>query len=272
MKKKPFKNRSSSIAGYLRNFIRQIKLVRKGNYFITNNKSYVDDGLATNHVTDFLYDEKFMNAYREGEKTGAIKNHPGDIHYRAYIACYFAKYCSKLDGDFVECGVGKGLLSKTIVSYLNFEKINKFFFLFDTFEGIPIHQGKDCEIEMMNFMNKTHYQDFSRKGENYYNHVCKTFLNYPNVKIIKGIIPKSLKDISINKVSYFSVDMNNHTHQRHVEIYFWDKIVNHGIVLLDDYATHDGFKEQKISWDMFAKDKNFEILTLPTGQGLIIKN
>ena len=128
MKKKFFGKRLSSIAGYLRNFIRQIKLIRKGNYFITNDKSYVDDGLATNHVTDFLYDEKFMNAYNEGKKTGALKNHSGDIHYRTYIACYFAKYCSKLDGDFVECGVGKGLFSKTIVSYLNFEKINKFFF------------------------------------------------------------------------------------------------------------------------------------------------
>ena len=88
---------------------------------------YVDDGLMSNHVTDFLYDEKFMNAYKEGKKTGALKNmadnvrselYNGDIHYRAYIACYFAKYCSKLDGDFVECGVGKGLLSKMIVSYL----------------------------------------------------------------------------------------------------------------------------------------------------------
>ena len=272
MKKKFFGNRLSSIAGYLRNFIRQIKLVRKGNYFITNDKSYVDDGLATNHVTDFLYNEKFMNAYNEGKKTGALKNYSGDIHYRAYIACYFAKYCSRLDGDFVECGVGKGFFSKIIVSYLNFEKINKFFFLFDTFEGIPKHQGKDCEIEMMNFMNKTHYQDFSRKGENYYNHVCKTFLNYPNVKIIKGIIPKSLKDISINKVSYFSVDMNNAFAEIEAIKFFWNKIVSYGIVLLDDYALGEEFAEQKRCWDKFAKDKNFEILTLPTGQGLIIKN
>ena len=272
MKKKFFGNRLSSIAGYLRNFIRQIKLVRKGNYFITNDKSYVDDGLATNHVTDCLNDEKFVNAYNEGEKTGAIKNHPGDIHYRAYIACYFAKYCSRLDGDFVECGVGKGFFSKIIVSYLNFEKINKFFFLFDTFEGIPIHQGKDCEIAMMNLMNKIHYHDFSRKEGNYYNHVCKTFLNYPNVKIIKGIVPESLKDISINKVSYFSVDMNNAFAEIEAIKFFWNKIVSYGIVLLDDYAFGEEFAEQKKCWDKFAKDKNLEILTLPTGQGLIIKN
>ena len=272
MKKKFFGNRLSSIAGYLRNFIRQIKLVRKGNYFITNDKSYVDDGLATNHVTDFLYNEKFMNAYNEGKKTGALKNYSGDIHYRAYIACYFAKYCSRLDGDFVECGVGKGFFSKIIVSYLNFEKINKFFFLFDTFEGIPIRQGKDCEIEMMNFMNKLHYHDFSRKEGNYYKQVCETFLNYPNVKIIKGVVPESLKDISINKVSYFSVDMNNAFAEIEAIKFFWNKIVSYGIVLLDDYAFGEEFAEQKKCWDKFAKDKNLEILTLPTGQGLIIKN
>ena len=121
MKKKKFGNRLSTIAGYLRNFIRQIKIARKGNYFVMNSKmrgvqvvkkhGYVDDGLISIYVTDFLYDEKFMNAYGEGKKTGALKNmadnirsefYSGDIHYRAYIACYFAKYCSKLDGDFVE--------------------------------------------------------------------------------------------------------------------------------------------------------------------------
>ena len=68
------------------------------------------------------------------------------------------------------------------------------------------------------------------------------------------------------------MDMNNAFAEMEAIKSFWDKIVNSGIVLLDDYATHDGFKEQKISWDKFAKDKNFEILTLPTGQGLIIKN
>ena len=282
-KKKPLGSLLSSIASYLRIFIRihkevlkgrirQIRLVRKGNYFITYDNTYVDDGLATNHITDFLNDQKFMNAYKEGKETGAIKNHPGDIHYRVYIACYFAKYCSKLEGDFVECGVGQGLLSKTIVSYLNFEKINKIFFLFDTFEGIPIHQGKDSEIEMMNSMNKTHYHDFSKEDGNYYNQVCKTFSNYHNVQIIKGVVPESLKDISINKVSFFSVDMNNAFAEIEAIKFFWNKIVNYGIVLLDDYAYSDMYEEQRRCWNKFAKDKNIEICTLPTGQGLIIKN
>ena len=265
--KAPFGTLVSSISRPIRNLFRKIKIIARGNYFVTNDKSYVDEGLAANHIFDFLHDEKFINSYNEGKKTGAIKNHPCDIHYRAYIACYFSKYASKLDGDFVECGVGKGILSKTIVTYLNFEKINKFFYLFDTYEGIPLKQGKNhTEKEMMKFLNTIHFQG------NYYDEVCKTFSNYSNVKIIKGIVPESLRNVSINKVSYLSMDMNNAFAETEAIKFFWDKIVNCGIVLLDDYATHDGFKEQKISWDKFAKGKNIEILTLPTGQGLIIKN
>jgi hypothetical protein len=202
--KSPFGSLVSFISRSIRNFFRKIRIFSKGNYFVINDKSYVDDGLAANHICDFLHDEKFINSYNEGKKTGAIKNHPGDIHYRAYFACYFSKYASKLDGDFVECGVGKGILSKTIVTYLNFEKITKFFYLLDTYEGIPLKQGKNhAERGMMNFLNTIHFQG------NYYDEVCETFSNYSNVKIIKGIIPESFKDISINKVLYLSIDMNN---------------------------------------------------------------
>jgi len=50
----------------------------------------------------------------------------------------------------------------------------------------------------------------------------------------------------------------------------WNKLVDGGIILLDDYA-YSGFKDIKSSWDSFAHENKFEILTLPTGQGLIIK-
>ena len=44
--------------------------------------------------------------------------------------------------------------------------------------------------------------------------------------------------------------------------------------LLNEYRLAYGpeFIEQKNAWDKFAALKDFEILTLPTGQGLIIRN
>ena len=66
--------------------------------------------------------------------------------------------------------------------------------------------------------------------------------------------------------------MNNAFAEIEAIKFFWNKIVNYGIVLLDDYAYSDMYEEQRRCWNKFAKDKNIEICTLPTGQGLIIKN
>ena len=52
--------------------------------------------------------------------------------------------------------------------------------------------------------------------------------------------------------------------------HFWERVVPHGAILLDDYA-YPGYEEQKVAWDHFAEDKGLQILSLPTGQGLILK-
>ena len=53
--------------------------------------------------------------------------------------------------------------------------------------------------------------------------------------------------------------------------YFWQKIVSGGIIVLDDYG-YPGCIEQKNAHDAFARAKGTMILSLPTSQGLIVKN
>ena len=57
--KNPFRSLIVLISRYIRNFFRKIKIIARGNYFETNDKSYIDNGMAANHVFDFLHDEKF---------------------------------------------------------------------------------------------------------------------------------------------------------------------------------------------------------------------
>jgi hypothetical protein len=40
--------------------------------------------------------------------------------------------------------------------------------------------------------------------------------------------------------------------------------------LLDDYAYH-GYRQQKLGMDRFAASRGVQVLSLPTGQGLLIK-
>jgi CTP synthase (UTP-ammonia lyase) len=52
--------------------------------------------------------------------------------------------------------------------------------------------------------------------------------------------------------------------------FFWPRMSLGGIIILDDYGWQ-GFDEQRLAFDKFAKEKNVPILSLPTGQALIIK-
>ena len=52
--------------------------------------------------------------------------------------------------------------------------------------------------------------------------------------------------------------------------YFWPRLLPGAFVLLDDYA-YSGFGEQKAAMDELARAKNIQILSLPTGQGLLVK-
>jgi len=66
------------------------------------------------------------------------------------------------------------------------------------------------------------------------------------------------------------IDMNCTLPEIAAAEYFWDRLVSGAAMLLDDYG-HGGHEEQKYAFDGFAKRKGVEILSLPTGQGLIIK-
>jgi O-methyltransferase len=52
--------------------------------------------------------------------------------------------------------------------------------------------------------------------------------------------------------------------------FFWEKLVPGGMILLDDYA-YSGYEEQNRAFNLFAAEKGPEILTFPTGQGLMLK-
>jgi O-methyltransferase len=53
--------------------------------------------------------------------------------------------------------------------------------------------------------------------------------------------------------------------------HFWDRLVLGAPVIFDDYGWL-AYWEQKEALDRFARLRSVEILTIPTGQGLLIKS
>ncbi len=223
--------------------------------------TYATDNLVTSNNCDFIKEPRFEKAYKAAADTNPW---PGfTLQWRVYIVCWFAEYVKKLEGDFVECGVNTGAYSRAIIDYINFSSLNKQFFLLDTFEGLVEEQISIEEKKMG--LDKVYLGNY----RNVYDEVKKTFEPF-NVKIIKGAVPDTLEEVSTEKICYLSIDMNVTEPEIAAVNYFWDRIVPGGVIILDDYGFPHHI-HQKLAFDELAKNKNVQILCLPTGQGIIIK-
>lgn len=100
---------------------------------------YDEDEIITGHYPDFIEDKHFINCYNSAVKIGLAVS--DKIRWRAHTLCWAGKAAKNLEGDFVECGVAKGFVSKIVMDYIGFENIPKTFFLMDTYDGLEKYFG-----------------------------------------------------------------------------------------------------------------------------------
>jgi hypothetical protein len=222
--------------------------------------TYCQDGLACIHSAGFLTDPAFADAYRRGLLAAGEDYR---WHWRVHVGLWAAYHANHLDGDFVECGVNRGCLSSAIMRYLDWNACGKRFFLLDTFKGLdPAHVSAEekaaGKLEHVNWYEECFEQ------------VRENFAEFKNVVIVRGSVPDTLPQVQTDKVCYLHLDMNCAPPEVAAITYLWDKLVPGAVVLLDDYG-HPGFESQKHAMDRFAAEKDVRVLSLPTGQGLILK-
>ncbi len=155
------------------------------------------------------------------------------------------------------------MMSLAICHYIEFNKTDRNFWLFDTYNGIPIEQALPEEVDHAIASNTMNYVECFQLAE-------KNFAPFPRARLVRGRVPESLTTVQIEKVSYLSLDMNITPPERAALEYFWPKLSSGAIVVLDDYGFL-GFEPQYRSANEFAASVNVSILTLPTGQGIIVK-
>ena len=243
---------------------------------------YDQDSLRTNHNHEFILDPKFIEAYNRACKAqGSMKSAAKDMfdnnskepeyhwHWRVHIGLWVALQASMLNGDFVECGVNRGMLSSGIMKYLNWDSLGKKFYLIDTFRGIDQSLLTQPEKE----------EGYSEKNEQLLSSgfyvsgvesVKENFSEWKNITIVEGTVPQVLKNLDVGAVAYLHLDMNNATPEMAALEFFWDFLIPGAFILMDDYA-YNGYHNQKLGLDEVARKKGVKIASLPTGQGLLIK-
>jgi hypothetical protein len=233
--------------------------------------NYLADHLAVWHKSvDFMQDPKFLAAYRRGMDSGHhIIRAPGshsDLHieWRVHVLLWAARHASKLEGDFVECGVNTGIYSLAICDYLDFNRLGKSFYLFDTFCGLPVEQVS-AEEEVLGRLEEGSYY-----YSECYDIARRNFAPYSKAVLVRGKVPDTLASVPIERVCFLSIDMNIVEPEIAAMEFFWDRLSPGAPVVLDDYGWST-YRPQKDAMDSFAERKNVAILALPTGQGLVLK-
>jgi Macrocin-O-methyltransferase (TylF) len=226
---------------------------------------YDQDGLRSIHNHDFVNESSFCKAYERGRLNAPDHN----WQWRVHIGLWAAFTASKLEGDFVECGVNYGFLSSAIMEFLDWNSMNRKFYLLDTFEGIDPRyvSTEECENGVLKKSEDALRNGLYIRG---IDSVTANFSQWKNTLIIKGSVPETLSQVETQNVSYLHLDMNCAPPEVAAINFFWERLVPGAIVLLDDYA-YRGYELQKQAMDTFAKEKNVMIASLPTGQGLLIK-
>lgn len=164
----------------------------------------------------------------------------------------------------MEFGVHTGLLSTTACHYLSFDKQPRKFWLFDTYEGIPEHSSPEDEKKRAAKHNAMIYR------HDVFEHTKRNFAPFPNALLVKGELPGSIENSHIEKVAYLSIDLNSAFFEKASVERIWDRVVEGAYIVLDDYGWR-GHENQYEMWNAFAAKHGQSIVTLPTGQGLMVK-
>jgi hypothetical protein len=226
---------------------------------------YDQDGLRSVHDHSFMNDPSFRRAYSRGVQAAGEYG----WHWRVHIGLWAAKSASRLNGDFVECGVNRGFLASAIMEYVNWDSLGKQFYLLDTFNGIDDRYLSEEDRRFgTTDRNRHNLQSgfYVRSAES----VRENFSQWKNVQIIEGAVPETLGRVAATEIAFLHLDMNCSFPEVAALECFWDRLVQGAFILLDDYA-YEGYGVQKVAMDKVASAKGLTIASLPTGQGLLMK-
>jgi hypothetical protein len=221
--------------------------------------TYNQDGLLSKHNCDFQTDRKFAAAYATGVETGSWGKEK--VQWRAHVVTWAAQNGLHLDGDFVECGVNKGAMASVIHHYTQLHRTSRKFWLLDTYNGLSERQLTEREKE-----RGAAYWGY----EECFDFVRRRFESFPGVVLVRGEVPGTLPQVTAQRIAYLGIDMNCTAPEIAAATFFWDKLSSGAIMVLDDYGW-SGHADQKQAFDNFAHERGVEILSLPTGQGLLLK-
>lgn len=209
-----------------------------------------DNVITWNRSYSFLRDEFFLRILDAPGHSYAERS----VIWRTYVLLHFAKYASKVAGDYLELGCHTGHTAAQVISRIDFKSLAKSYFLYDLFEW----KEGDEHTRMHGHQNPRMYED-----------VVKRFAGHDFVRVIKGYVPQSFADGFPETVAFAHIDMNHPIPEAGALERIIPRLSRGGVIVLDDYGWW-GYSRQKMALDPIIERNGLSVLELPTGQGIIL--
>lgn len=201
----------------------------------------------------WLNETNFTNRYKE------LSPHNYYSMDRKYALKEFARHTHNMPGAVAECGSYVGVSAWFIANEID----GADFFLFDSFEGLPDPSEKDLTPKGSHQWSKG---DLAVTEDL----LAENMKGFPNIHIMKGWIPERFTEVSDLQFKLVHIDVDLYEPTLESLIFFYDRMVPGGIIVLDDY----GFENCPGTYtaaNEFMSGHPENIIHLPTGQGIIIK-
>jgi O-methyltransferase len=230
-----------------------------------------DRMLTLDKHAGFLRDPAFAAAWEEVR--GA---HPYDqydaqqsIAWRLHTLVWAARQAMSLGkGDFVECGVFQGDMSYVVFHAAGLAGCGRRMLLFDSFDGLDPAQVAEGEYALMPGYIEMANSYYQKPG--LYESVLTRFAPYPEVSVHRGYLPGNLAGETPEAIAWLHIDLNSANAEVATLEVLFERVMPGGLIILDDYGWA-GYAMQKSAEDAFFAKLGYQVLELPTGQGLVVK-
>jgi hypothetical protein len=165
-----------------------------------------------------------------------------------------------LAGNAVELGVYEGGNAYYAALFMALHADLRTYFLVDSYEGFPEMSTYD-PLEM-----KDKFKDNSIVD------VRKRFVQFPNFKVVKGIIPAILDTFDEQDYSFVYYDCDLYQPALASLEHFYPRLSIGGVFLIDDYCVQKDFLGVKKAVDEFCSHHGITAIEIPeTSHALVIK-
>lgn len=230
------------------------------NYGAFEEQGSYEDGLFTIQHRDFENNASFNNAYNLAITHATSAGVDPHIRWRARVFQFFLK--QRIPGKCVELGTAHGFMFYCALKKFDDEGIN--------FSGSKIFLIDKFDQKKVDPISGMILPDLDRNYSIDAESTIERFSSFKEVSVITGTVPEVLTTFDTTEISFLHIDLNTARAEVAGLKLLYKNLKSGAIVLLDDYGFPN-FRESRIAHDELAVELGYEILSLPTGQGLIIK-